>query len=157
VIKSSWRKSAEIHAIKNIRVVDGDTIQADILLPFDTTIQRRIRLKDWWADELEGAWAVEGMRAKMRLESFLEGKAVWLLSPSCRVDKYGRVIGTLMHEERIICAQEVLGELQLTAAVHKARRDGQRAQGAAGGQSHVLQTGMTDREFSRLAAQAAKS
>jgi endonuclease YncB( thermonuclease family) len=130
MIKSILRKSPDIHPLTDIRVIDGDTIEAQIILPFEQRVLKRIRLKGWWADEIDGPYAAEALAAKNRLESFVKDRALWLHAPSCRLDKYGRVVGHLMHVERIICAPEVLGELQLTEMVHKARSDQKRAEKA---------------------------
>lgn len=129
MISNKFRARPDVYALLNVRVIDGDTIEATIPLPFDTQVRKRIRLKDWWAHELSGPHASQGAEAKQRLERFIEEKAIWLFSASCRLDKYGRVIGTLMHQERIITAREVLGDLQLTREAHKAASDAQKAIG----------------------------
>jgi hypothetical protein len=117
------RKTPDIFPLDHIRVVDGDTLLAVIRLPFDVLHEARIRIRDFWADELDGPYATQGLQAQLRLKNFLEGKAVWLHAPSCRKDKFGRVLGHLMHHDRIITGREVLGELQLTEKEHKARKD----------------------------------
>ncbi len=127
MITKTLRRTPDIHPIKHVRVVDGDTLEASIVLPFDTLITKRIRLKGWWADELEGQYAARGREAKRRLEIWTHEKVLWLHAPSCRLDKYGRVVGHLCHDMRIISAREVLGDLQLTEAVHKERSDRLRA------------------------------
>jgi hypothetical protein len=123
MITKTLRKTPDIYPLHSIRVIDGDTIEAMICLPFDTKISKRIRLKGWWADETEGIYRSNGMLAQHLLEVFCAGKALWLHAPSCRLDKYGRVIGHLMHGERIIAPREVLGSCQLTEGEHKLRRD----------------------------------
>lgn len=123
MITKTLRKTPDIFPLVKIRVIDGDTLEAGVCLPFDTLLMKRIRLKGWWAAELGSAWDAEARTAAKRLADFLEEKAVWLHAPSCRLDKYGRIIGTLMHGTRIISAREVLGELQLTEAEHKRRHD----------------------------------
>jgi hypothetical protein len=123
MIIKTLRKTADIHPLDHIRVIDGDTIEATIRLPFDTVITKRIRLKGWWADEPVGPWAQYGFRAKTRLGDFCRDKALWLHAPSCRLDRFGRVIGHLMHGERIVDPRDVLKELQLTETEHKLRRD----------------------------------
>lgn len=123
MIKKELTKVQELYALHEVRVVDGDTIEAKILLPFKQSVQRRIRLKGWWADELTGVHSHAGILAKMRLEIFLKEKVIWLFSPGHREDKYGRIVACLVWERRIITALEVLGELQLTETVHKAHTD----------------------------------
>lgn len=127
MIKAILRKTPDIHPLENIRVIDGDTIEAQILLPFEQRVQKRIRLKGWWADEIGGLYNGTAVVARFRLECFIQGKALWLHAPSCRLDRYGRVVGSLMHGERIVTAQEVLGDLQLTEKDHKAHRDAEKA------------------------------
>lgn len=119
----SYRTTPEVYPLHRVRVIDGDTIEADIVLAFDTRIQRRIRLKGWWADEVDGPFRSSALEATFRLEAYLAEKAIWLHAPSCRVDKYGRVIGHLMYGERIVDPRDVLKELQLSEATHKLRRD----------------------------------
>lgn len=119
----TYRKSAEIHPLEHIRVIDGDTIEADILLPFNTKLRKTIRLRDFWADELDGPFRSSGLGARLALEAFTAGRVFWLHSPSCRMDKYGRVVGFLMEGDRLLSGREVLGGFQLTEAVHKQHRD----------------------------------
>lgn len=123
----AWRETPEVYPLHRVRIIDGDTLEADIRLAFDTTINRRIRLKGWWADETEGPFRSSGMQATFLLECFCADKALWLHAPSCRLDKYGRVVGHLMHGGRIVDPRDVLGKLQLTEAEHKRRRDAQAA------------------------------
>lgn len=122
----TFRKTPDIHPIENVEVIDGDTIKATILLPFSVSVVKVIRLRDFWADELTGPYCTRAIEARKRLANFLAGKAVWLHSPSARQDRYGRVLGFLMHGERLIGGKEVLGDLQLTENEHKARRDMQK-------------------------------
>lgn len=123
MIKSSFRLSNELYPLDDIRIIDGDTIEATIVLAFSTRIQKRIRLKGWWADEPEGIYAAAGHTAKQLLSTWCQGKILWLHSPSCRLDRYGRVVGSLIWQGQIVPGKAVLGSFQLTEAEHKARRD----------------------------------
>jgi hypothetical protein len=123
VKENRFRPTPDMWPIDNIRVVDGDTIDAEILLPFNTRTRRMIRLKSFWADELEGPWAAQGLIARQRLWGFLEGKATWIHAGGCRIDRYGRILATLVHEGRLVSGREVLGDLQLTEKCHKDRKD----------------------------------
>jgi hypothetical protein len=127
MIKATYRKTPDIYPLRHIRVVDGDTLEAEILLPFDTVITKRVRLKGWWADECDGLYRTQGLMARYLLEVWCTDKALWLHSPSCRLDRYGRVIGHLMHGEQIINPKDVLGSYALTEKEHKLRRDQQMA------------------------------
>lgn len=123
MITRNIRKLEDVFPLLNIRVVDGDTLQADIALAFETNVNRRIRLKGWWAPELEAGISGPAFEAKHRLECFCTGKALWIHCPSQRLDKYGRVIASLWWDNRIISPSEVLGTLQMTETTHKAAKD----------------------------------
>ena len=112
-----------VYAINDIRVIDGDAIEATICLPFETIIRKRIRLRGWWADELQGTHSESGLRSKIRLEAFVASRPLWIHSSSERIDRYGRIVATLLDGTRIVPASEVLGDGQLTEQVHKERRD----------------------------------
>lgn len=129
-ITKTIQKQRGYWPITDVRVVDGDTLEATIHLEFDTPIKRRIRLKGWWADEPKGLYAESGMEAKARLHTFVQGKALWLFSPSGRLDRYGRVVGHIIHHEQIVNPKDVLGHLQLTEHDHQQHR----AQGVVSGQ-----------------------
>jgi endonuclease YncB( thermonuclease family) len=123
MIKREFRRTPDLYPLTQVRVVDGDTIEACIILAFGCSTTRRIRLKGWWADEPQGEYRSAGLDACLKLERWVEGKVLWLHSPSCRLDRYGRVIGHLVLDEKLVDPREVLGEHQLTEAEHKRRRD----------------------------------
>lgn len=122
-ITTQWRKSADIYPIRDIRVIDGDALEATIQLAFGAQVTKRIRLKGWWADELSGPWAASGKAAKDLLGTWVKDKALWILTPSQRMDRYGRVLACLLHHEKIVSPIDVLGSYQLTESEHKYRRD----------------------------------
>lgn len=136
VIVKTWRKTPDIYPLQQIRVVDGDTLEAQIILPFDCTVVKRIRLKGWWADELTGPYSTQGMAAKLVLEQFVKTYVLWLHAPSCRLDKYGRVIGHLLVDNQIVNPTKVLGPYQLSERVHNAHKAQAKASGV--GPSHAL-------------------
>ena len=90
------------YKIKLERVVDGDTIDADIDLGFDVSVKKRIRLQGINAPESRTRDLEEkarGLAAKDRLKAILEGaKEIQLCSHG--VGKYGRCLGEL-HVDRI--------------------------------------------------------
>jgi len=134
-IVNSFRKTPDIYPLHEIRVVDGDTLEARIALPFGQSVVKRIRLKGWWADETDGIYGLQGKVAALTLQNWLSGKAVWLHAPSCRLDKYGRVVGHLLHGSQLVNPKEVLGIYQLTEKEHNSRRAqslAARKQGTAG-------------------------
>lgn len=143
ITKTTWRKTPDIYPLHDIRVVDGDTLEARICLPFDQSVTKRIRLKGWWADELEGPWSSQGWAARIQLATWLAGKVVWLHSPSCRLDKYGRVIGHILVDEQIVSPKEVLGVYQLSERVHNEHRAQATQARKAAPASPGRQSGMT--------------
>jgi micrococcal nuclease len=82
---------------KLIRIVDGDTIDAEIDLGFDTIVRKRIRLYGINTPETRTKDAVEkekGFAAKQRLTELLNGEFVVETILNKR-GKYGRVLGVL--------------------------------------------------------------
>ena len=85
------------------RVVDGDTIDADIDLGFDIKIKKRIRLAGINAPESRTRNLAEkkmGLASKERLKEMLEGAANCFELESQELGKYGRVLGRL-HIDKI--------------------------------------------------------
>ena len=81
-----------------IRVIDGDTIDADIDLGFSVKIKKRIRLAGINAPESRTRNKVEkklGLAAKERLIDILDGAANCFELESKELGKYGRVLGRL--------------------------------------------------------------
>ena len=82
-----------------IRVVDGDTIDAEIDLGFDIKVTKRIRLGGINAPESRTRNKVEkklGLAAKERLKEMMEGAANCFELESQEIGKFGRVIGKLL-------------------------------------------------------------
>lgn len=100
------------------RVIDGDTIEATLLLPFGVTVRPRIRLRDWWAPEREGPTAAQGDAAAHKLETWLKDREVFLFANTPRLDKHGRTVGHLWWAGRITDPRTVLGDYQMTAQAH---------------------------------------
>lgn len=113
------RTAPELYAVRNVIVVDGDTIKGEIVLPLGVTKWQIIRLKGWWAPEPKGASEREGVEARARLERFLNDKNVFILVIGSRFDRYGRLIASLWHGEGIVAPERVLGPYQLTKDAHK--------------------------------------
>tara|TARA_R100000781_G_scaffold114228_1_gene84519 strand:+ start:54 stop:425 length:372 start_codon:yes stop_codon:yes gene_type:complete len=83
---------------KCVRVVDGDTLDAEIDLGFDVKIKKRIRLAGINAPESRTRNKVEkklGLAAKERLIEIMEGAADCFELESQELGKYGRVLGKL--------------------------------------------------------------
>ena len=88
---------------KCIKVVDGDTIDAEIDLGFDIKVTKRIRLGGINAPESRTRNKVEkklGLAAKERLIEMLDGAANCFELESTELGKFGRVIGRL-HIDKI--------------------------------------------------------
>ena len=86
------------YKIKKVnKIVDGDTIDADIDLGFGITISHRIRLKDINAAEtrtLDADEKSKGLAAKEWLKKELSREGEWIIETT-KEDKYGRFLGTL--------------------------------------------------------------
>ena len=82
--------------ISDIRVIDGDTVEATIHLGFNIDMRRKIRLLDLDTWEVRGPNKELGLKAKEYLKSLLENKEVILLSERDKKGKYGRILGTLL-------------------------------------------------------------
>jgi micrococcal nuclease len=108
-----------IYRIKQItRVIDGDTVDADIDLGFDISLTKRIRLAGIDAPESRTSDANEkkyGLEAKEWLKHALQdGKNILIKTElPDSTEKYGRIIGHLfvndqeisLNEQMVICGQ----------------------------------------------------
>jgi len=87
-----------IYNAKCIKVVDGDTIDAQIDLGFDTHKIVRIRLNGINAPESRTTNAeekVKGLEAKEFVKSMLDKYDNYFILHSQGVDKYGRCLGEI--------------------------------------------------------------
>lgn len=87
-----------IYKIEVLRVIDGDTIDAEIDLGFDISIKKRIRLHGINAPEVRTRDKTEkakGIKAKEYLEKIIESQNNILYLKSMDKGKYGRCIGVL--------------------------------------------------------------
>ena len=85
---------------KLIRIVDGDTIDAEIDLGFDTIVRKRIRLFGINTPETKTKDMNEkakGLAAKQRLTELLNGEFVVETILNKR-GKYGRVLGVVYNQ-----------------------------------------------------------
>ena len=91
------------YELDNIRVIDGDTIEADILFPLGVTLRGEyIRFSDYDAWEstkrrrsikVTDAEVVKGKKATALLIDLIEGKMVVLMLAQGERDNYGRILG----------------------------------------------------------------
>ena len=84
------------------RVVDGDTLDAEIDLGFGVYAKKRIRLADmdaWESRTRDLQEKEKGLAAKQRLIDLIEesGNKFWLIS--FEQGKYGRVIGAVILQD----------------------------------------------------------
>lgn len=83
---------------RNIHVIDGDTVQADVLVWPQVVITSRIRLHRIDAPEMHGASACEeaaGLASKKYLEELLQGAEGKMIVEAVTVDSFGRVVAEL--------------------------------------------------------------
>lgn len=91
-----------LYKINVTRVVDGDTVDAEIDLGFDIKIQKRIRLHGIDAPETRTRDKQEkrkGLAAKKRLEQIVENQNNLLYLKSMDRGKYGRCVGVLFEPD----------------------------------------------------------
>ena len=92
------------YRIKVTRVVDGDTIDADIDLGFDVWVHQRFRLSDIDAPEIRTRDLVEkeaGKKTTKWLEEQI-ANAKEILVHTSKTGKYGRYLATLIIDGRVI-------------------------------------------------------
>lgn len=93
-----------VYQLDNIRVIDGDTIDADIDLGFRITVRKRIRLYGINTPEIRLQSKIKnledrkkqknlGLSAKARLSEICSKNSIYL--ESVKIGKYGRVVGNL--------------------------------------------------------------
>ena len=86
---------------KCLRVIDGDTIVAEVDLGFDTYKKVRVRLEGIDAPEVRTRDLKEkakGIQSKEYLEDIFATNREFILV-SNKVDKYGRCLGTIYMED----------------------------------------------------------
>lgn len=85
---------------KVIKVIDGDTLELEIDLGFNITIQERIRLSGIDAPEIRSSDVVEREKAnasRLWLEKKVKDKKLKVITE--KDDKYGRMLGWVYLEE----------------------------------------------------------
>ena len=97
---------------KVLNVVDGDTIDVELDLGFDTYRNERIRLAHINTPEIRTKDVEEkkiGMLAKTRVLGLILGKTVILQTIKDKTEKYGRYLGIVILEDG-----KVLNDLLVT-------------------------------------------
>lgn len=88
------------YSIKLIRVIDGDTICADIYCPFKITLREySIRLFGNDSHELYKKNHIAATAAKSALNNILKDKFLMIEVDPKEFDKYGRVLATVFYYE----------------------------------------------------------
>ena len=95
------------YSAKVVRVVDGDTLDAEIDIGFDVFVKKRIRLYgiDTWESRTRDLEEKEkGLAAKARLIELLEDNGNKFVLQSHELGKYGRVLGSIiLDDDRDAC------------------------------------------------------
>jgi len=86
-----------VYNITNIRVIDGDTIEATLQLGLNISIRRKIRLYDVDTWEMRGVNKEKGKLAKKALKNYLKGreKSTSVQTIKDKSGKYGRLLGII--------------------------------------------------------------
>ena len=87
-----------IYAANLIKIIDGDTIDAEIDLGFSTFVKKRIRFLGIDAPETRTRDLEEkqaGLKAKSRVEALFDASNGMFVLRSHGVGKYGRVLGEI--------------------------------------------------------------
>lgn len=81
---------------KITKVVDGDTVHADINLGFNVILRDvSLRLIGINAPEMKGGTRAEGQKSQLRLEELVMGKTVTLKTHKDKREKYGRLLAEI--------------------------------------------------------------
>ena len=81
---------------KVTRVVDGDTVHADINLGFNVVLRDvSLRLLGINAPEMKSETQEEGKKSRLRLEELVLGKTVVLKTHKDKREKYGRLLAEI--------------------------------------------------------------
>ena len=78
---------------KVLRVVDGDTIDAEVDLGFHIKMEMKLRLAGINAPEMN---TVEGKKSRAALMSLIEGQDVTIFTIKDRQEKYGRYLAVVI-------------------------------------------------------------
>lgn len=110
----------EFLALCDCRAIDGDSIEATILLPLGVMIRKRIRLKGFYAPEILADHPDTGIHARNCLQADLDAHVCHISCHGIREDKYGRLCATLWLDSTPADPHVVLGGMQMTKDAHQA-------------------------------------
>lgn len=111
----------DAYMICNARAIDGDTVRCNVQVGLGVTVERRLRLKGFFAPEMTGRTPLLAIAAAERLQAFLDANKLAIRTWGMKCDKYDRLVCELMWPDRPVTASEVLGELNMREEDH--RRD----------------------------------
>ena len=121
------------YSAKVVRVVDGDTLDAEIDIGFDVFVKKRIRLYgiDTWESRTRDLEEKEkGLAAKARLIELLEDNGNKFVLQSHELGKYGRVLGSIiLDDDRDAC--DILMEEGHAYSYHGGNKEEARAKATA--------------------------
>ena len=121
------------YSAKVVRVVDGDTLDAEIDIGFDVFVKKRIRLYgiDTWESRTRDLEEKEkGLAAKARLIELLEDNGNKFVLQSHELGKYGRVLGSIiLDDDRDAC--DILMEEGHAYSYHGGNKEEARATASA--------------------------
>lgn len=106
------------YALTSCRAIDGDAIEALVMLPLGVAVRTRIRLRGFFAPELNGSQPAAAVMAKERLQAALDSHQCHILSRGSREDRYGRLAAYLLLDGRAADPNAILGPCQLSEADH---------------------------------------
>jgi len=92
------------YVAKITRVVDGDTVDADVDIGFNVHVQERFRLYGINTPEVHSKdqkEKVAGEAAKTRLMGLVLGKVVAIKTMKDDQEKYGRYLATLVTDDKV--------------------------------------------------------
>ena len=109
------------YRVFDIRVIDGDTIEATLDLGFYIYRKIRLRLTGYDAPEVRGSEKPLGLRAKQRLKEILSQYPEWVIRTHKDTGIYGRYYGELfsidgenVNEKMRVYCEKLLGETNVT-------------------------------------------
>lgn len=112
-----------LYDIELIRVIDGDTIIANVQLGYNVLLtHQNIRLHGINAPEIYGTNKLIGLLSKQYLANLLKGKTLKLEPFQRNYDKYGRILATIYysinHTDLINCNEMMLNSNHASRAIY---------------------------------------
>ena len=93
--ESDIQPAVRTYPVKVLRVVDGDTLVAEISLGFYASFRATLRLVGINCPEMHGPDAEKGKAAKAYVEQTVEKHGPWMLARIRKADSFGRWLAEL--------------------------------------------------------------